>query len=62
MIFIIKIQSNFVLNCFQIYFNEQYLSLEVDKEYGLCTNILNFILVSTGKSAVIKNNFNYAYS
>jgi hypothetical protein len=62
MIFIIKSQSNSVLSCVHIYFSEQYLSLEVDKEPGSYTNILNFILVPTGKSAVIKNNFNYVYS
>jgi len=62
MIFIIISQSNSVLSCVHIYFSEQYPSLEVDKECGLYANILNFTLVSSGKSAVIKNNFNYAYS
>lgn len=62
MIFITKSQSDSVLSWVQIYFSEQHLSLEVDKECGLYINISNFILISTGNSAVIKNNFNYAYS
>lgn len=56
-----KKPNQFFLSCGHLYFSKQYLFLEVDKECGSYIYILNFILVSTGKSAVIKNNFNYAY-